>query len=133
MRPTGASACEVAFTIESMMVEKAFVQLPLIVMDGGSVSLAGSVVEPAPDGAEAVPVTGAVEITSPLSGRRVLVTPPEGLECRLRPPVEPLRSYRGLEAQERYRPVYRIALMSVLVPEPRGAGGARGAFRIEVR
>ena len=129
VRPVSETACEVAFAVDSMMVEEAFIQLPLIVMDGGSVSVGGSAVEPAPDGADAVPVTGAVELTSPMAPGRVLVTPPEGLECRLRPPVEPLRSYRGLEAQERYRAVYRIALLSVRVPEPRSE---RGAFRIEL-
>ncbi len=129
VRPTGPSTCQVSYAIQSMLVEKAYVQLPLIVMDGGSVSVDGSVVGAAEEGADAVEVTGPVEIASPLTEAVVTVTAPEGLECRLRPPVEPLRSYRGLEKGERYRPIYRIALLSVMVPEPTSA---EGAFTIAV-
>jgi len=83
----------VRFRLESRGVRCAYVQLPLVVVDGGVVSVGGSAVAPAPDGAPAVPVPegSAAHITSPLAGpdTRAAIVPPAGRECRLRPPVEP--------------------------------------------
>jgi len=135
VEPAGENSCAVRFRVDSRGLKAAYVQLPLVVVDGGAVSVGGATVAPAPDGAPAVPVPeeSAVELTSPLAapGKRASIVPPAGRECRLRPPVEPLRSYRGLSGAERYGPVFRIALLSAKLDAP----GEReeGEFLIELR
>lgn len=122
---------EVRFDVEANGTGKLCLQLPFVAMHDAEVRAGGQVLPYAPDEAPAaVPAGEAVEIREAVYGATKRLRPPPGIEAKVRYPIAPMRSYRGLENNERYRNVFDVGLLCAEVPAP--AGRASWSFRVEI-
>ena len=107
----------VVFDVEPAGVKRLLVQLPVVVFDGVALDIDGS--PAAEDPGKAQPVKDGIAVKGTPRGGAFQVSLCAGeRRCAVRYPVEPLRSYRGLESNERYRSLYRIALVSCQIDVP---------------
>jgi len=126
IKPVDPSRLEIHYGSDIVTARKAFVQLPLIFFRDSAVRLDGTSFS---GGASPI-VRREITVGNPITGVQVRITVPQGKRNLLRQPVDPLRWYGGEHKDQRYKPYYQIALLSLEL-EP-AAGRNAGSFMIEV-
>jgi hypothetical protein len=124
--PVSKEHLRIRYEYDLFSCKTLFVQLPLIVFYNSEVTVDDKPFR----NVKPCLVSSAVRISNPTTGTVVRVTPPAGVECALRPPQEPLRSYGPLQEKQYHQPFYHICLLSVKLDSPSERGS--GEFRIQV-
>ena len=117
---------QIKYDYDLFSAKTLFIQLPLIAFYNSEVEVDSSPF----DSAGPMLVSREVRISNPTTRTVVQVRPPAGVECALRPPGEPLRSYGTLREKQYHQPFYHIYLLSVRVDSPNERGS--GKFELEV-
>jgi len=126
LEPVSREMLRVRYNYDVFSTKALFIQLPLIAFYNSTVAVDGS-----PFSGESVRlVKREVRISNPTTATEVRIIPPPGIEAGLRPPIERHSSYRPLEEQTYYRPLYTIYLLSVRIEAPLGKG--EGEFQIQI-
>ena len=123
--PISPTQLGVKYQYDVLAADRALVQLPLIIFHNSSVSVDGE----SYDGSKSLPVNRRIAITNPTTGTAVTIRVPREEKILLREAVYPLRWYGGNHKDQRYRPYYQIALLSLQIDEPQKGGGS---FLLEV-
>ncbi len=97
-------------------------QMPLLVWDGGAFSVDGR--EPPDAGEEPVPVRREVRAEGGPFDANCALLVPEGVPCRVRWPLLAQPTHSGFFEDDRFRPAFRIALVSSQWESPSQTGSA---------
>jgi hypothetical protein len=127
VKPLSKKRLEVNYKYDIVAAKKAFVQLPVILFHDSKVLVDGSVY----DKSSSVKVGREILIDSPRMGSAVRISVPPRKDIWMRRPIYPLRWYGGDHRNQRYKPYYEIALVSVRIEPPAGKG--EGRFSLEVQ
>jgi hypothetical protein len=123
--PANQNQLMIRYRYDVLAANQALIQLPLIIFHNSSVSVDGQ----SYDGSRSLNVTNKILVTNPTMRSRVAITVPDGGDILLRDAVYPLRWYGGDHRDQRYRPYYQIALLSMQIDNPQKGDGS---FLIEV-
>lgn len=126
VKPLSATQLELNYRYDLIFARKAFVQVPLILFRDSKVQVDGSDYQGGP-----MKVRKEIRIHNPTMGSTVRISVPAGKEILMNAPVDPLRAYDPLSEDERYKPYYQIALLSLKIDPPQGSGGGRFLLEIE--
>jgi hypothetical protein len=126
VKPLNDRRLDIEYQYDILAAKKAFVQLPLILYHDSEIQVDGR----AYDRNIGTKVDQEIVIHNPTTSSAVKVLLEPATEAMLRPAVYPLRWYVGEHGQQRYRPYYQIALLSIKLDPPVGKGN--GKVRIEL-
>jgi len=102
---------QIHFAAETVGVKRIVFQLPVVVFDGATLTLDGTAATEDVDAPQ--PLRKELAVTGTPRGGGFTVTVDGAGTCAVRYPIGPMRSYRGLDRRERYRPLFRVALVSM--------------------
>jgi len=123
--PLDRKQLELRFNYDILAGKKALIQLPLIVYHDSSVTVDGQIY----DRSTSLTVKKQIRMANPTTDSAVSITVPPQADILLRASIEPLRWYGGEHKDQRYRPYYQIALLSLQLDCPHEGSGS---FSIQV-
>jgi hypothetical protein len=124
-RPLNPNQLEITYRYDIVAARRALVQLPLILFHDSEITVDGQRY----DRSSALRVQEQIRIHNPTMNSQVAISVPPQSNILLREAIYPLRWYGGEHRDQRYRPYYQIALLSLQVERPQEGSGL---FRLEV-
>jgi len=118
-RPFDAGHLELIYRYDVVAASRALIQLPLIIYHDSKVYVDGK----SYDGTLALEVKEEIRIENPTMASLVTIVVQDQSNILLRDAIYPLRWYGGDHKEQRFRPYYRIGLLSVQVDRPRKGKG----------
>ena len=118
-RPLDSNHLEITYKYDIVAARRALVQLPLILFHDSEITVDGQQY----DRSSSLRVQEQIQIHNPTMDSKVTISVPDQSNILLREAIYQLRWYGGDHKDQRYRPYYQIALLSLQVERPREGTG----------